>query len=206
MEFHEEWDAVGGTELDKNLIATKEFEKEQYFNMSGIQSANTLLSLLYPFYKQDLHTKVILELGCGIGRVTRYIADVFDKVIAVDVSKNMVDKAKNRVSGNIDWIVCDGKTLDVADNSVDIFYSYIVLQHCPQEFVRSYFKEAQRVLKSGGLFVFQLHTGLVHTEPATYCSYSHWTVSEIKEELKDMEEIKFVDCGEGMDLNIFKKK
>ena len=205
MEYHEKWDEVGGTELDKNLIATKEYETEQYFNMSGIQSANTLFSQLYPIYGHDLHTKVFLELGCGIGRETRYFADVFDKVIAVDVSKNMVDKAKKRVGANVDVRVCGKSSIPAEDASIDILYSFIVLQHCPQDVVRAYFKEAQRVLKPGGLFVFQLHTGPVHTEPETYCSYSHWTPEEIHEELKNMKEIKFVDCGEGMDLNIFKK-
>ena len=203
MNFAKQWDEVGATDLDKNLIATKEFEQEQYFNMSGIQSASKLFDILYPIYGHELHNQVFLELGCGVGRETRYFSDVFDKIVAVDVSKNMIDKAKNRVKGNIDWVICDGKTIPIEDNSVDILYSFIVLQHCPQEVVSSYFLDIHRVLKPGGTFVFQLHTGDVHSEPDSYCSYSHWTMDEIRNELKGMHEVKLNDCGESMDLNVF---
>lgn len=199
--YAEQWNDIAGTDKANNAIATKDWEEEPYFCLSGIKSCSNLLNELLPIYGKELHKKVFLELGCGTGRETRYYTEVFDTIYGVDVSENMIEKAKKRVSGAT-LLVCDGETLPVPDNSIDIVYSFIVLQHCPKDIVLSYFKEVKRVLRKGGVFVFQIHIGEQHQEQQDYLSYSTWTKQEVQAGLEGLKEVKFLDNNQ-MELIIY---
>ena len=99
-----------------------------------------------------------LEIGCGLGRVTLALADHFDRVIGVDISPQMIERAKELASHErITYTVGTGSTLDgVADGSVDLVLTFTVFQHIPLiEVIESYIAEAGRVLRVGGRFVFQ---------------------------------------------------
>src|SRR5271170_5276766 len=78
----------------------------------------------------------MLELGCGAGRMTRVFAKHFGHVRAVDVSAQMLDRAKQLLpdAANVTWIHTNGADLsDTPDESVDFAFSYLVLQHLPNE-------------------------------------------------------------------------
>src|SRR4051794_23892238 len=47
-------------------------------------------------YRDDLHGRM-LEIGCGAGRVTSYLADLADDLHALDISPRMVETARRRV-------------------------------------------------------------------------------------------------------------
>lgn len=104
--------------------------------------------------------RTLLELGCGMGRHTLAFAHVFQRVIAVDVSDEMLSLAKSNSQDidNISWILTDGRNLAaVRDDSVDVVFSYLVLQHLPSpDMIRSYLVEFARVLRPGGIAYFQL--------------------------------------------------
>src|ERR1700679_446954 len=54
--------------------------------------------------------KIMLELGCGAGRMTHAFAAHFDRVIAVDVSEQMLDRAKQLLpeAENVQWRRANG--------------------------------------------------------------------------------------------------
>lgn len=101
----------------------------------------------------------VLEIGCGFGRMTMFIAQYCNKLYAVDISKELLEIAKKRLSdtkyNHVKFIETDGMHLDgVPDNSIDVAFEYIVFQHCPsQEIITSYIKEVSKKLKVGGIFV-----------------------------------------------------
>ena len=100
----------------------------------------------------------MLEIGCGIGRLLRYFALIFDKVYGVDVSPEMIRKAKEYLDVNpkIETFCGDGSSLKpIADQSIGFVFSYVVFQHIPSfEVIRNYVHEARRVLRPGGVFKF----------------------------------------------------
>ncbi len=111
--------------------------------------------------------KVMLELGCGAGRMTRSFAQRFERVFAFDVSAEMLRRAQALVqdAGNILWVQGDGSDLSGVDSdAVHFVFSYLVLQHLPSErLAHEYIREMLRVLKDDGVFLFQFNGGRAPT-------------------------------------------
>ncbi len=100
-----------------------------------------------------------LDFGCGIGRVTQALAGYFDTVAGVDISETMIKLAKvfNRFGARVCYLSNQGGDLEpFEDRAFDFVYTNIVLQHLRPEMTRRYFEEFRRILKSGGLLIFQL--------------------------------------------------
>ena len=88
-------------------------------NLSGTSFMATEISGLYlhrPPYAADVYkyladkslsTTRLLDLGCGEGKIARPLAKVFDQVVAVDPSANMIDVGRSLENGqaaNINWV------------------------------------------------------------------------------------------------------
>jgi SAM-dependent methyltransferase len=101
--------------------------------------------------------KTALEIGCGIGRIGRWVAVDFGEYIGVDVSPEMIRKASSYGIPNADFQAVSGGDLsEVATQSVDFVLSFAVFQHVPDKnAIFNYFSEAARVLRPGG--IFRLH-------------------------------------------------
>lgn len=102
----------------------------------------------------------VLEIGCGVGRMTRALAATFGEVHGVDVSREMVRQAKHFLRTTPNAHVCrnSGKDLQVlGDLRFDFAYSFIVFQHIPsREVIDSYVGAVSRCLRSGSMFKFQV--------------------------------------------------
>ena len=103
---------------------------------------------------QPSRDKTLLEIGAGAGRMTHRFAELYGRVIALDVSDEMLAIGRRNLAGadNVEWVLGSGADLaTVGDRSVDEVFSYITLQHVPTDAaVLSYLEEAGRVLRPGG--------------------------------------------------------
>jgi SAM-dependent methyltransferase len=101
-----------------------------------------------------------LDFGCGVGRLTRALSPHFDDCLGLDISDQMVTAARrlNADLPNCRFEVNARPDLSLlADRSVDLVYTRLVLQHLPsQEAILRYAAEFVRVLASGGLAVLQV--------------------------------------------------
>jgi SAM-dependent methyltransferase len=102
--------------------------------------------------------RLAVEIGCGLGRICLALAERFEHVVGVDVSPEMVERARRLAPHpRIAFHIGDGSTLDeVNDGSADLVLSFTVFQHIPRvAVIDGYIRESTRVLRPGGLLVFQ---------------------------------------------------
>lgn len=102
----------------------------------------------------------VLEIGCGAGRVTRALSKVFGEVHAVDVSGEMVARARAALHDRPNVTVYQNNGCDLAvvpPLVFDFAFSSHVFQHIPsREVIESYVREVYRLLRPGALFKFQV--------------------------------------------------
>lgn len=102
----------------------------------------------------------VLEIGCGAGRVTRALARLFGEVHAVDISEEMLERARLSLAGihNVHLYRNNGMDLGVVPAiPFDFAFSIIVFQHIPsREVIASYLREVHRLLRAGALFKLQV--------------------------------------------------
>src|SRR6185437_13095011 len=91
----------------------------------------------------------VVEIGCGVGRLTRVIAPEVGRVIALDISEKMLAIARQANLPNVDFRLAQGFALPgIPDKSVDLSVGYCVFQHLPSRTaLKSYLREH---LSSGG--------------------------------------------------------
>ena len=105
-------------------------------------------------------TDDVVEIGCGVGRMTRVLAERAATVRALDVSARMLELARehNPELDNVEWILGDGRSLaGIESRSADVVHSDVVFQHSPDpEITLGYVAEIGRVLRPGGWAAFQV--------------------------------------------------
>jgi SAM-dependent methyltransferase len=98
----------------------------------------------------------LVEIGAGIGRMTCAFTRRFAVVYACDLDAGFLERCREAVArfGRVEGLrtihVGDGRTLDLADESADVAFSYITLQHCSRADALALVAEALRVLRPGG--------------------------------------------------------
>lgn len=108
-----------------------------------------------------------LDFGCGPGRLTQALAEHFERVDGVDVAPSMVELARrlDRSGGRSVYHLNPAPDLSLfADGAFDLAYSNITLQHVPPRLAEGYLAELIRVLRPGGVLVFQLPAGRAGAE------------------------------------------
>ena len=103
-----------------------------------------------------------LDFGCGVGRLAQGLCDEFDSVAGVDISSSMIEHARNynRHGERCQYHV--NTTDDLAlfeDATFNFVYTNIALQHSPPQASCNYIAEFFRILKPGGVALFQIPTG-----------------------------------------------
>ena len=102
----------------------------------------------------------VVEIGCGTGRLTRALARRTRMVVGIDVSAEMVERARKALAAvpNAEVVLGNGRDLsDFKDASFDFGFSFIVFQHIPDPAITAtYIAEIGRVLRQGGSTVFQI--------------------------------------------------
>ncbi len=137
---------------DNELNQTGASDYERYVSRDGI---------LERLLKQNPDT-VVLDFGCGSGRLTQYFAKDAKFVHGIDISDTMIESASQRLSSlkNVTFNSFDGISLPYEDEVFDIIFSYQTLQHVPTYAdIERYFKSFRRLLKKSGVVKIQLRGG-----------------------------------------------
>lgn len=127
--------------------------------------------------------KKVLELGCGGGQCSIFLAKNGFNCSGIDISEKQISYAqqladKNKV--NINYLVGSGESLKMfKDGQFDIVVSIFSLQYIRN--LDKCFKEVSRVLKDNGKFIFSLdhpfYSVLSPNDMRIFCNYNHSSIN-----------------------------
>ena len=132
------------TNIEKRFVNRK---KKSEHNIKKLESAFTYIDMK--------KIKIVLELGCGIGFVSHYLAETYDfNVYGTDYDPEQIQIATN-IQPKLEHLhfqVEDATKLSFEDSSIDLIISQNVFHHIPDW--EGAIKEIGRVLSSGGYFIW----------------------------------------------------
>lgn len=145
---------------DSQLYSSSEGETKEFFN----EVASEWDELRKSYYDESIGNKLlemkllsreytVVDFGAGDGYISRMIAGLVKKVIAVDISREMLNelkkKAREQNIKNIETIEIAGLETPVPDAGMDMVCANMLLHHIdePQAAIR----EMYRILKKDGI-------------------------------------------------------
>src|SRR5262249_23295682 len=122
-------------------------------------------NLLFAPYAVDMATRLkslasgrLLEIAAGTGIVTRQLATHLPhavEIVATDLNQSMLDYAASQPAlARVKWQPADAQALPVPSDCFDVVVCHVGVMCFPDR-IKAY-REARRVLKSGGRFLFNV--------------------------------------------------
>ncbi|MFL6311584.1 MAG: class I SAM-dependent methyltransferase [Terriglobales bacterium] len=136
----------------------RQWTKEEFF-ATGRKEIETVLGYAARIGVRVDKTLPALDFGCGVGRLTRAMAEYFPECCGVDISATMISTAQefNRDRPRCHFHLNEGTRLQrLRDNHFGFIYTSLVLQHIARPCSDQYILELIRVLKPGGALIFQV--------------------------------------------------
>lgn len=139
-------------------IWEKEYRNPKLVTKKEEPQADTLRFLKYlkKTAKINLENLNILDLGCGTGRNSNYLAGLGNNVTGIEISKTALELAEKRAKEQglfVNYILEDiGENYNIKDGSIDIILDITSSNSLDEKGREVYLKESSRVLKDGGYF------------------------------------------------------
>ena len=172
------WESLGNEQPFYSVLTKDRYLPSQFsdfaaeFWQSGEIEAWDLAGHVASLGLVQLENAVVLEFGCGVGRVAIPLAAIARSVIAYDISERHLEYARKRAAAlgraNLQVIAINGG-LPADFGPCDVFYSRLVLQHNPPPIIGLVIRRLIRSLRRGGVGVFQV---------PTYCIGYRFSTSE----------------------------
>lgn len=152
--------ADGPYEVDKRQVRRAFDVAAARYDATAVLQREVGARMLERLELTRLQPGIVLDLGAGTGLGTEGLARRYKqaKIIALDLAPNMLREARRRAARFARWTgrrayVCgDAEGLPLADDSVDLVHSNLMLQWC-NDLDRT-FRDIQRVLRPGGALFF----------------------------------------------------
>jgi ubiquinone/menaquinone biosynthesis C-methylase UbiE len=119
-----------------------------------------------------------LEMACGTGRLTGYATH------ALDASEEMMKHARER-HPDVHFRCVSADDTGFEDGLFDVVYAFHLMMHLDITLIQAIIKEASRILKPGGRFIFDIPSKkrrqLLHHKQASWHGGTELTVEEVAE-------------------------
>ena len=142
--------------LDHDVVRDSFSRAAASYDAAAVLQAQVRNELLDRLDLVKLEPEVVMDLGAGTGHATLELKRRYrgSRVVAADLAEGMLREAGRRQSllRRFDRVGADAAALPLRDGSVDLIFSSLMLQWCPDP--DAVLRECRRVLKPGGLLTF----------------------------------------------------
>ena len=130
--------------IDKDFWDTKHQASDRFWltgsSLGGIMSFHKLT-------EEDIRNKKILEIGVGLGNLSKELVNYTDELICCDISENALSNVSDKVTKK--YLTTDLNKIE----PVDLAICHLVFQHCTDEEIERIINDV--VLTDKGTFTFQ---------------------------------------------------
>lgn len=161
------WTALGRDKPHWSVLSSEQFlpekieENRRNFYASGANDVKRIVAALERHGRSPVRLARAVEYGCGVGRVTPYLAKIFAAVTAIDISSSHLamaqEAAQEAGAWNARFRLARAPDFGMTE-PFDLWFSYIVLQHNPPPVIAMVLRRALAMLAPGGVAIFQVPT------------------------------------------------
>lgn len=124
----------------------------------------------------NVDKKMCVDIGCGGGRYSRYLADKGANVLAIDKYKEMFH---DKINEHINFVEAEMSKLPILSNNYDVALSIGVIHNSKskEEFYNSV-KELFRIIKEEGVVILSIFTNDIITDDLSFIGDNLYSVNE----------------------------
>lgn len=138
--------------------------KQMYDSRAREKKAKTMIAVFRDYFRLNLKSFSLLDVGCSTGFIANYLANYFGHVIGIDIDKPAIDFARRRFSkANLEFFESDSQELEFTENIFDAIVCAHIYEHVPD--ASRLLGEIFRVLKPGGVCYFAAGNRINVIEP-----------------------------------------
>lgn len=164
------WEELGRSEPYWSVLSTDSFRTDQMasatrqeeFYESGREVVSVFKKVLQRNAIEIGRYRSCIDFGCGVGRITRWLAGTFERLYGIDVSSKHLALARDQFHShgitNVELMQLDRVESIRQTPMADVIFSIIVLQHNPPPVIAYVIGELLRKLNHGGVGYFQVPT------------------------------------------------
>jgi 2-polyprenyl-3-methyl-5-hydroxy-6-metoxy-1,4-benzoquinol methylase len=170
LRLRRQWAELGQNEPYWSVLTHEEYRAANmdavtlasFYETGAYGGGAGLIDLFCARNRVEVRRGTCVELGCGVGRVTKHLAEQFESVIAIDISEGNLRQcalmAERLGLANIECRLLQSPDDLCGLPEFDFFFSTIVLQHNPPPIQKHQLDVLLGKIKHGGGFLFQTQT------------------------------------------------
>jgi SAM-dependent methyltransferase len=159
------WKRLGAERPHWSVLSADRFKPEQIkdhsaeFYQSGDMDVELVLNVLQNNGRNPNSVRSVVEYGCGVGRVTPYLAARFPRVTAIDISASHLTMARQHCADrpSVAFVTATQPEFGMTE-PFDLWFSNLVLQHNPPPIIARILERMFTLLAPGGVAIFQVPT------------------------------------------------
>jgi ubiquinone/menaquinone biosynthesis C-methylase UbiE len=159
------WEKFGEENPYYAVLTLDKFDNEKFsekareeFFRTGYEYIGRIWDEIETHFEKDFAPRTALDFGCGVGRLVIPIAERAERVVGIDISEKMLEKAdENAVRlgfSNAEFYQTD-EFFEKNDKTFDLIHSSIVFQHIKPSKGLEIFSKLVGVLSENGIGVIQ---------------------------------------------------